>query len=55
MAGFLLGENWHVIEQYADILQYVVIAVAVAAVVWFVVVRVRTIVRDRRERQLDGV
>jgi membrane protein DedA with SNARE-associated domain len=55
MAGFLLGENWHVIEQYADILQYIVIAVAVAAVVWFVVVRVRTIVRDRRERQLDGV
>ncbi|MFL2001176.1 DedA family protein [Microbacterium sp. A1-JK] len=55
MAGFLLGENWHVIEQYADILQYVVIAVAVAAVVWFLVVRVRTIVRDRRERQLDGV
>ncbi|RKT33244.1 membrane protein DedA with SNARE-associated domain [Microbacterium sp. AG1240] len=55
MAGFLLGENWHVIEQYADILQYVVIAVAVAAVAWFLVVRVRTIVRDRRERQLDGV
>lgn len=55
MAGFLLGENWHVIEQYADILQYVVIAVAVAAVVWFLVVRVRTIVRDRRERQVDGV
>jgi len=55
MAGFLLGENWHVIEQYADILQYVVIAAAVAAVVWFLVVRVRTIVRDRRERQLDGV
>jgi len=55
MAGYLLGENWHVIEQYADILQYVVIAAAVAAIVWFLVVRIRAVVRERRERQPDGV
>ena len=55
MAGFLLGENWHVIERYADIFQYIVIAVVIVAVVWFVAVRVRDVVRSRRERQLDGV
>lgn len=51
MAGFLLGENWHVIEQYADVFQYIVIAVVVAAVVWFVVVRIRD---ARRERSATG-
>ena len=55
MAGFLLGENWHVIEQYADIFQYIVIAVVLALVGWFLVVRIRAVVRGRRERQLDGV
>lgn len=49
MSGFLLGENWHVIEQYADILQYVVIAAVVIAVAWFVFVRVREVVRARRQ------
>ncbi|MFG6503233.1 DedA family protein [Microbacterium sp. P05] len=54
MAGYLLGENWHVIERYADILQYFVIAVAVAAIAWFVVVRIRSLAGYRRERQPDG-
>lgn len=53
MAGFLLGENWHVIETYADIFQYIVIAVIVAAVAWFLFVRIRAIVRDRRDAEPD--
>ncbi|WP_380169404.1 DedA family protein [Jannaschia sp. R86511] len=51
VAGFYLGENWSVVEQYAAVLQYVVIAVAVALVAWFVVVRVR---RHRRRRDADA-
>lgn len=50
MAGFLLGEQWHVVEQYADILQYVVIGAIVLAVAWFVFIRVRAGIRSRRER-----
>jgi membrane protein DedA with SNARE-associated domain len=35
LAGFYLGENWHVVENYADVFQKIVIAVvAVAIVVW---------------------
>ncbi|MFG6444181.1 DedA family protein [Microbacterium sp. P07] len=55
MAGFLLGENWHVIEQYADVFQYIVIAVVVALVAWFLFVRIRAAVRARRESQTGQV
>lgn len=55
LAGFLLGENWHVIETYADVFQYIVIAAVVLALAWFVIARVRSIVRARRERQSDPV
>ena len=48
LAGFLLGEAWPVIERYADILQYVVIAAVVVGIAWFLVVRIRTLVADRR-------
>jgi membrane protein DedA with SNARE-associated domain len=41
MAGFFLGENWHVVEQYAGIFQKVVIAAVVVLVVAFVVRKVR--------------
>lgn len=47
LSGFFLGESWHVVERYADILQYVVIAVAVLAVAWFVYERVRALLADR--------
>jgi membrane protein DedA with SNARE-associated domain len=47
LAGFLLGEQWHVVEQYADVLQYVVIAAAAAAVAWFLYVRTRALLRSR--------
>lgn len=41
MSGYLLGDQWHVVEEYAGVLQYAVIAVAAAALVWFTVNRVR--------------
>ncbi|MFC8922974.1 DedA family protein [Cellulosimicrobium sp. NPDC057127] len=46
VAGYLLGENWHVVEQYAGIFQTVVIVVVGAAVLWFVVTRVWRWVHD---------
>ena len=49
LAGYLLGENWHIIEQYADILQYVVIAAVAIGVAWFLYVRVRSLLASRRE------
>jgi membrane protein DedA with SNARE-associated domain len=49
LAGYFLGENWHVVEAYSEVLQWIVIAAAVAAAGWFVVSRVRSIRRDRRE------
>ncbi|MCU4673393.1 DedA family protein [Microbacterium fluvii] len=51
LAGFFLGESWHIVEAYADILQYVVIAAVAVAVVWFVVARVRQL--RGRDRDLD--
>ena len=41
LSGYLLGAQWHIVEEYAGILQYVVIAAAAAALVWFTVARVR--------------
>jgi membrane protein DedA with SNARE-associated domain len=46
-SGFFLGESWHIVERYADILQYVVIAAAVAGVAWFLSVRVRAVLASR--------
>ncbi|WP_440709311.1 DedA family protein [Herbiconiux sp. YIM B11900] len=47
LAGFWLGEQWHLVEPYADVLQWVIIAAILGAVAWFVVGRLRR----RRERQ----
>lgn len=41
VAGYQLGANWHVVDQYAGVFQKVVIGLIAAAVVVFVVVRVR--------------
>ena len=40
-AGYLLGENWHLVDQYAGIFQWVVIAVIAGVVLWFIVSRLR--------------
>jgi membrane protein DedA with SNARE-associated domain len=39
--GFILGENFHLVENYVGIFQYVVIAVVLAAIGYFVVRRLR--------------
>ncbi|WP_083949871.1 DedA family protein [Herbidospora yilanensis] len=39
LAGYYLGENWAVVEDYAGVLSNVVIVLVVAAVAWFVVSR----------------
>ncbi|WP_426321458.1 DedA family protein [Microbacterium sp. E-13] len=49
-SGFFLGESWHLVERYAEILQYVVIAVAAGAAVWFIAVRVRALLANRGSR-----
>lgn len=49
LAGFWLGEKWHLVEPYADVLQWVVIAAVLAAMAWFVIGRLR------RHRQRQGV
>ncbi len=41
LAGFYLGENWHVVEQYAGIFQRIVIVAVVLFVVYFVFTKVR--------------
>ncbi|GAA1173889.1 hypothetical protein GCM10009584_13810 [Ornithinimicrobium humiphilum] len=47
VAGYQLGENWHVVEQYADVFQKIVLVAVVLFVGWFVVSRVRRMQRDR--------
>jgi len=47
LAGYYLGENWGVVEQYADVFQKIVIAAVVLAVVVFVVVRLRQRARGK--------
>ncbi|NEA33887.1 DedA family protein [Streptomyces sp. SID13031] len=41
VAGYALGEKWHVVESSVGVLQWVVLAGAAAAATWFVVVKVR--------------
>ena len=41
MAGYLLGESWHLVEEYMGYVSKAVVVAVLIAVVWFVVVRVR--------------
>lgn len=43
--GYFLGESWHLIEPYTDLFSYLVYAIIVGLVVWFVAARV---MRNRR-------
>lgn len=54
LAGYFLGEQWHVVEMYADILQYVVIAGVALGVAWFVWARTRALLRHKREGRGDA-
>lgn len=49
LSGYLLGENWHIVEEYASILQYVVIAAVGIGVAWFLYSRVRSLVAARKD------
>ncbi|GAB3213797.1 hypothetical protein GCM10027294_48540 [Marinactinospora endophytica] len=51
VAGYLLGESWHLVEGYVGAFQKVVVAVVVLAVGYFVVSR---LLRLRRERRAEG-
>ena len=42
VAGYQLGEQWHLVERYASFFSNAVIVVVVVAAVWFVVSRVRS-------------
>ncbi|CAL9621035.1 hypothetical protein SUDANB95_05814 [Actinosynnema sp. ALI-1.44] len=50
LAGYALGENWHLVERYLGVASKVVIGVVVLAIAWFVVSRLanRKKVQDRR-------
>ncbi|MGK9221898.1 DedA family protein [Microbacterium barkeri] len=52
LVGWYLGSGWHIVEQYMDVVQNVVIVGVAAAVVWFVVVRIRA---QRRQRAAGAV
>ncbi|MBF6511031.1 DedA family protein [Nocardia farcinica] len=52
LAGYLLGESWYLVEQYAGVFSKAVLVVAVLAVVAFVVVRIRN---NRRDTEPDDV
>ncbi len=47
-AGNYIGENWHIVEQYAGEFQNIVIVIVVLLVAWLLFVRIRAAVRDRR-------
>ncbi|MET1052622.1 MAG: DedA family protein, partial [Mycetocola sp.] len=49
VAGFLLGENWAVVLEYADVLKYVVVGGVVVLVVWWTV---RMVLRQRARRRV---
>ncbi|WP_433871069.1 DedA family protein [Saccharopolyspora sp. CA-218241] len=51
LAGYFLGENWHLVEQYAGILSKAVVAICALAIVVFIVKR---IMRVRQEKQQAG-
>lgn len=52
LAGYSLGENWHLVEAYTGVLQKLVIVVCALAAGWFAVTRIRQI---RRAAHAPGV
>ncbi|WP_423447271.1 DedA family protein [Kocuria sp. KSNUG] len=47
LAGFYLGENWHIAEQYASVFSRIVVVVVLVLVIWWVLKRIR---RNRQAR-----
>lgn len=48
LAGYFLGESWHIVEQYAEVFQVIVIVAVAVGIVWFVYARVRSLLAHRR-------
>jgi membrane protein DedA with SNARE-associated domain len=51
LAGYQLGERWQQVEVYAGRFKLLVIAVVVVLVAWWLVVKIRRDLADRRERR----
>ena len=49
VSGYILGENWHIVEQHVGVFSKVVLILAIFAVVLFIAVRLRTIMRNRKQ------
>ncbi|MEU4443931.1 DedA family protein [Actinosynnema sp. NPDC050801] len=49
LAGYVLGENYHLVEQYTGIVSKVVLGLVALAVVWFVVSRLTKKDRDESD------
>lgn len=43
LAGYLLGESWHIVDQYASVLQWLVLIAVGLGMTWFITARVREI------------
>lgn len=54
VAGFYLGENWFLVEEYAGLFQNLVIAAVLLAIVVFIFRRVH-VLRKRRRGEIDEV
>ena len=48
VAGYTLGENWHIVEQYVGIFSKIVIVAVILFLAWFVVSRVRAMRIEHR-------
>ncbi|MGW6930646.1 DedA family protein [Lentzea sp. NPDC054927] len=51
LAGYLLGDNWHLVEQYVGLVSKAVLALAVIVAAVFVVTRLSKAKRDTTTRQ----
>ena len=52
-AGYLLGDQWCSIQGALGVFEDVVIAAVIVVIVWFVVRKVRTVIRNRKSA--DGI
>ncbi|WP_448074194.1 DedA family protein [Georgenia yuyongxinii] len=55
VAGYVLGENWHIVDQYVGVFSRVVIVAVIAALAWFVIARVRSMRVHRHATDDDAV
>ncbi|QMU98074.1 DedA family protein [Microbacterium esteraromaticum] len=55
LCGWFLGSGWHIVEQYVDVVQNVVIVVVALAVVVFAASRIRSVRAARRQDALEHV